>query len=205
MFSEKNNYVDSMLAYINRKYPEDHFQFVSITGGGVTAGEKTIIVSSQKYSDKEIYVSYHRNKDGEHYSDNYLGVIYADNVRTDLEAIIGYIGGDFKLFYYPDRFACPNDNGWIPYGEYAVSPDACIGFSAIVQTRKTKTEIEESLKNALSSSAINCWGTIYLTESREQIDLVDEAELSSFVFHKDYYAALTIDTDDLGSLTVRWE
>ena len=206
MFSVKYNYVDSMLAYVNEKYPEDRFQFVDITGGGVTAGTKTIIVTSQKYPDKEFYVFYYRNEEGKHYSDNYLGVIYADDVRADLEKLLSFAGGNLKLFYDPNRFACPNDNGLISYKEYAANKDACIGFSAVVQTDKTKDEIDEALQNALINSEIICWGTVYFVESKEEFDLLDSTSFSSFLFKKKYYAALRIDSDEaFSALTARWE
>lgn len=188
-FSSSNNSItDRMLGYINAKYPEDSFSFVSVTGGGAGASSKNIVVSSRNYPDCEVYVRYTKNGENESFTDNYLSVKYEAQTVSLLEKTLTSVMGDeIFLDYDLSRYACPNEDGNMSFVEYISSPSAAISFVAVVNHEiNDKEQLENDLGVAITQAQICCNATIYFERDVEIIRLLTSKELSSYIYDKSY-------------------
>lgn len=202
---QNNSYSDAMVAYMNKKYPEDRFQFSNVTGGGVDANAKMIVVSSEKYPGVEIYVRYSKNGTTETYSDNYMGVVYADDTRNALNEVLNNLGSGYSLYYEPSKYACPNEDSSISFQDYATNKCSNIGFSAVVHVSAINRELlEDRLRDSLEKSGVCCFGTIYFDMTSETFP--PQNDLSAYLFRHDYAAAVTFSVDEAIHVnTLQWE
>ena len=207
IFKSSNPYHDLMLAYINKKYPDDKFEYRGPTGGGASASTKTIIVSSELYPEADVYVRYSTDGEIDTYSDNYMSVVYAKQVESGLETLVESLSDHISLFYSPSRYACPNDTGPIDFQTYARNKESSIGFTAVVYSQDIdKAIIEETLKTAVSDSGICCFGTVYFESSLDAILQLSETSLSAYLFKHTYFAALSFEADEAPQvITMEWE
>lgn len=93
---------DKMVDYMNEKYPDDHFEYKEPFGGGAGAESHQIIVRSENYPDKDIYVYYTvRDDNTEIYEDNYRGFVYEEQTKECLAEFMKECldGEDFIMFY----------------------------------------------------------------------------------------------------------
>lgn len=200
------NIVNNMVRYMNDKYADDTFVYKCPFGGGAGAYTKTIIVSSKKYPDKDIYVRYSFN-DGDNYSDNYLGVKYASQtelaIKRVLDSIISY---DYLLFYEADRFACPNGSGTLSFEKYVANDASCIGFTVVVNGSVLNKDIFESkIKDAILNSGICCSATIYFDNSSDAFATLKTDGLSGYTFKKLYSDVFYFEMNSIKEVSAsRW-
>lgn len=182
-----NGLVDNMVTYINNKYPNDEFYYSGPFGGGAGATYKTIIVSSKKFPDGQIYVRY-SNENGEFFSDNYLAVLYAEQTETLIKSTIETaLNSEVVLFYQPNAYACPNDDSIISFDEYIKNEDSCIGFTAIANYDVLdKTVVSEKIKQAFTDGGLCCFGTIYFESDLNEVNSITNENLEGYIFEKSY-------------------
>lgn len=126
--------VDMMVSYINDKYSDDNFEYVSMSGGHLGSNTTKIIVRSEKYPDKEIRVIC-SDVDGKNiYSDTYLNVKFeVETYEFIRNALVGEYGDNVYLKYVPDDTASyENGSSSTTFAEYISDPSTYIYFSAAV-------------------------------------------------------------------------
>lgn len=126
--------VDMMVSYINDKYTDDKFEFVSMSGGHLGSNTTKIIVSSEKYPDKEIRVIC-SEVDGENiYSDTYLNVKFeTETYEYIYNALVDEYGKNIYLKYIPNDIASfENGSSDTTFKEFLSDPSTYIYFSAAV-------------------------------------------------------------------------
>ena len=142
--------VDMMVSYINDKYSDDHFEYVSMSGGHLGSNTTKIIVKSEKYPDKEIRVIC-SEVDGENiYSDTYLNAKFETETYEFIRnALVGEYGENVYLKYIPDDTASyENGSSSTTFEEYISDPSTYIYFSAAVVGN---VDNEESTLNKIKS------------------------------------------------------
>lgn len=161
---------DIMLNYINEKY-DDTFTFKSVFGGSAGSNTKKIIVTSGKFPGEDVYVVCTEIDGIQTFTDNYLGVKFANKTKETLSAQIEQcFGKNFYLSYIPANLACTeNGSDQTTFEQYVAEESSFISFEAIVTgsiSDSDKDAIIEKIKTAFSNmSAI---GRIYFVN-----DVVD--------------------------------
>lgn len=134
--------IDQMVAYINNKYDDDTFEFASMSGGHLGSNTTKIIVESQKFPNKRIYV-FCTDVDGtSNYSDTYLNVKFEEQTYTYIKtALQKEYGENIYLSYLPDNTASmKNGSAETTFEEFISAPDTFISFSAAVVTDASDEE-----------------------------------------------------------------
>lgn len=193
----KESLTNNMVRYMNEKYPDDTFTYKSMFGGGEGEDTTSIVVSSKNYPDADIYVHYSFGE-RDVFTDNYLGVMYADQTETVIRNIFDVlIDHDYLLFYEADRFACPNTTGEIDFKEYVASKESCIGFTVVVDgLAQNKEGFENALKTAVADSEICCSATIYFDDDSGEFDELKTKGLSGYTFKKLYSDVFSFEMSD---------
>lgn len=126
--------VDMMVSYINDKYTDDTFEFVSMSGGHLGSNTTKIVVKSEKYPDKEIRVICSVVDGKDIYSDTYLNVKYeAETYSYIRDALVEEYGESVYLKYIPDDIGSyENGSSSTTFEEYISDPSTCIYFTAAV-------------------------------------------------------------------------
>lgn len=126
--------VDMMVSYINDKYSDDTFEYVSMSGGHLGSNTTKIIVKSEKYPDKEIRVICSEVNGKNVYSDTYLNVKFEDETYAFIrDALVGEFGENVYLKYIPDDTASfEHGSSSTTFAEYISDPSTYIYFSAAV-------------------------------------------------------------------------
>lgn len=126
--------VDMMVSYINDKYSDDHFEYVSMSGGHLGSNTTKIIVKSEKYPDKEIRVICSEVDGEDVYSDTYLNAKFETETYEFIRnALVGEYGENVYLKYIPDDTASyENGSSSTTFEEYISDPSTYIYFSAAV-------------------------------------------------------------------------
>ena len=189
---------ERMLAYINDKYPDDHFTWIGVTGGHLGSNVKKILVRSDQFPEKEVRVICTEKDGTEILTDTYLGVKFEDKTRAYLENRLKSVYGD-RVFvsYTPDDLACTEGGSErTELEEYLLEESSGIRFSAAVFTEELQTEegTAAELDRAFGNASLT--GKIYfLTEDPG----FSEGNVSEKVQHaldkKNYYAAVRFRTN----------
>lgn len=198
---------EKMVQYMNDKYTDDVFTYKDATGGGAGADTKTIVVSSEKYPDQNIYVRYMPNADPA-YTDNYLAVVYADQTQKLIREVLDRtLGCDYLLIYEVSRYACPNTEGVLSFVDYVGSSASCIGFTVVAKEMVAdKSRFETELQNAILDAGICCLGTIYFDSGSGAFDTLTAAGLSGYTFKKLYSDMFSFEMSGKGVFaSLRWE
>ena len=126
--------VDMMVSYINDKYSDDHFEYVSMSGGHLGSNTTKIIVKSEKYPDKEIRVICSEVDGEDVYSDTYLNAKFETETYEFIRnALVGEYGENVYLKYIPDdTVSYENGSSSTTFEEYISDPSTYIYFSAAV-------------------------------------------------------------------------
>lgn len=142
--------VDMMVSYINDKYSDDSFEYVSMSGGHLGSNTTKIIVKSEKYPDKEIRVICNEVNGENIYSDTYLNIKFETETYEFLRnALVMEYGENIYLKYIPDDTAsCENGSSSTTFEEYVSDPSTYIYFSAAVIGT---VDDEESTLNRIKS------------------------------------------------------
>ncbi len=171
MFSRKGqDKIDRMLSYINSKYADDRFEYVSVTGGHLGSNTTKIIVKSEKFPEKEIRVICSETDGGEVFSDTYLNVKFEEQTYTYIrDALTRLYGDNIYLKFIPDDTASmEGGSSSTTFEEYIADASTYIYFSAAVSGKADNEEEELSnIKDAFKTAVVS--GHIYYIDSKESI------------------------------------
>lgn len=201
--SSKGKTVDNMVKYMNQKYLNDEFKYSAPSGGSSGSSSKTIIVSSKKYPDKDIFVRY----DGTEYYDNYLGVAY-EQKTLDLiyETLSSVIDGEIFISYDVSRYACPNEDEYMTFYEYARLKESNIGFVAVVNYLiRDKEKFERDIEQTLRDHSLCCVMSIYFEDDVQKVKDLTSEGFSSYIYDKSFDNSVTVVMDDINTVNdIRW-
>ncbi len=183
----KTNITDNMVQYMNDKYTDDSFTYDRPFGGGAGADTKTIIVSSKNYPNTDIFVQ-HSFDNGDIYTDNYLGVKYAEQTKLVIKGILDNVTlYEYLIFYDINRYACPNPTGLFTFEEYAASDSSCISFTVVLNgVVSDKDSFEKELEDAITAAGICCSATVYFDDNSGAYDSLETEGLSGYTFKNLY-------------------
>lgn len=206
-----NSLQDKMMNYINEKY-DDSFTFLNTYGGRIGADYHKIIVSSEKYPNKEIVVTCYVSDDGETYSDNYLSIKYEDDTRACIEEMIKSLYGENCFIYYrPNLLSMPSGaSNDMSFDEYIGKATSGISFTAIVNVENAEVSKEaelESLKKALHNAGLCCSGTIYFDDRGQDLTRLTPDNYYSECLNSEEYAERLsfIANEDFEFTKAAWE
>ena len=125
---------DMMVSYINDKYSDDNFEYVSVSGGHLGSNTTKIIVKSEKYPDKEIRVICSEVDGKKIYSDTYLSVKFETETYEFIRnALVMEYGENIYLKYAPnDAASHEKGSSNTTFDEYISDPSTHVYFSAAV-------------------------------------------------------------------------
>lgn len=170
---EAQQKIDRMLDYINAKYTDDSFTYVSVTGGHLGSNVTKIIVNSEKYPEKGIRVICTEVDGSEKFADTYLNIKFEQETRAYIEnALCEEYGTNIYVKYTPGDVAV-EDNGTsdTTFSEYLVNENTYISFSAVVSgVVMDEEKTFENIKAMFSDAVIR--GNIYYVE--ENVELSGE-------------------------------
>lgn len=167
----RNSTVDKMVAYMNNKY-DDHFEYSAPFGGGPGATSKQIIVSSEQYPEARVWVQYYEQDGQEVFTDNYIDYKYEEQTRVFLQDLLEQVFQSRVVLRYDiGTSGTVNDfNDGTTFETYISDIRSDIGFQACVLLERddfSTLEFEKKLKEAIKSTGLIAFGTIYFTEDAE--------------------------------------
>lgn len=183
------NKVDMMVSYINDKYPDDHFEYVSMSGGHLGSNTTKIIVKSRKHPDKEIRVIC-SEVDGEFiYSDTYLNIKFEEETHSYIEyALSNAFKTRVYVWYIPDDIGgMENGTSETLFTEYISDSSTFVYFNAIVFADEIDEEdAVAKIKTAFADGVVQ--GHIYFVRI-ENADK-NEDDPMMLIEHNQYYKRL---------------
>lgn len=195
-----HNKVDMMVSYINNKYSDDNFEYLSMVGGHLGSNTTKIVVKSEKYPGKEIRVIC-SEIDGENiYSDTYLNVKFETETYEFIhDVLVKEYGENIYLKYIPDDTASyENGSSSTTFEEFISDPSTYIYFSAAVTDAADDEESTlNRIKSIFSDAVISAH--IYFVDTDDSLS--DKA--TNLIENKEYTRRLYIvkDTVDQYSKT----
>lgn len=182
--------VNAMVSYINDKYADDSFEYVSMSGGHLGSNTTKIIVKSEKFPDKKIRVICRETNGERVYSDTYLNIKFEEQTRAYIEgALTGAFGTNVYVQYIPD------DTGSMKKGsadtlfpEFISDSTTYVYFNAVVVSDLIdEVEAMDKIKAAFSDGVV--LGNVYFVDSsysgsvgNDAMSLVEEKKYHKTVF-----------------------
>lgn len=193
---------DSMIIYINNKYTDDKFTFVSVTGGHWGSNTSKIIVSSKNYPEKKIRVVCSEDDGKLIYSDNYLNIKYEKETYEYIKnTLVSCFGDNIYLQYIPsDATSCDKGSGDTTFEEYISSSDTYVYFSAVViESSKDEDEILSKIKEIFRDSVVRAH--IFFVDKKTSL----ENNGAKIIEEKSFNKSLFIVKDSINNYkTVEW-
>lgn len=171
---------DELVAYMQDKYGDvygDTFSFKEVTGSHFGKPIREIVVSSERYPEAYIVAKYEKKDDGEVFSDNYMAVVYEEEVRSAIEEVVESVYGKCKVFYSPLRTALPAEMGAETTAEEFMGKiESEIRTVIFVETRdgEDRDELLETLRRALKEKGLLLRGSFLRYVNSESLDKVKE-------------------------------
>ena len=181
--------VDMMVSYINDKYSDDSFEYVSMSGGHLGSNTTKIIVRSAKYPDKEIRVICSGSDGDFAYSDTYLNIKFEEETRAYIEkALYSAFNGVAYVQYIPDDTgSMKNGTSETQFKDFISDSSTFVYFNAVVILDEIdENDALESIKNAFANGVVR--GDIYFVNS-EHADKIDGNPMS-LIENNQYYKVL---------------
>lgn len=198
--------VDMMVSYINDKYSDDTFEYVSMSGGHLGSGTTKIIVKSEQYPGKEIRVICSEINGDAVYSDTYLNVKFEKQTQEYIEnALTNAFDTKVAVKYTPDDTASMRTGtAETTFDEFITDETIYVYFSAIVVLDKVDEEVALSkIKEAFADGVV--LGDIYFVDSI-YTDAVEETDAFSLIKEKQYSKALFIHKNSVEQYkTIEWK
>ena len=181
--------VDMMVSYINDKYSDDNFEYVSMSGGHLGSNTTKIIVKSEKYPDKEIRVICSEVDGNNIYSDTYLNVKFETKTYEFIRnALVKEYGENIYLKYTPDDTACyENGSSNTTFDEYISDPSTYVYFSAaVVGTVDDEEAALSKIKSIFADAVFSAH--IYFVDTSDSLSV----NATKFIENKEYSKRLYI-------------
>lgn len=201
------------VSYLEKKYPDDSFEFVSFEGGKLFGGErlKEGRCKSENLNGESIYVIYD-TKDKE-FSDNYLDMKYSTKIDNTIDTI-------FKTAFQNENycFAKARENFYsttksstlqsdIDFVEYKSNRGVFIYAFVTNYADCTHYEIAKKLENAILSENIYCNTIeIYILDDYDPEIENDDSLQNDIIVNNKYNDCLRITMlDNSGFDSIEWE
>lgn len=199
------NKAKDMVSYINNKYPDDTFEFVSLSGGHIGSPTKTILVRSGKYPNSLVRVICDQ-VDGEAvFTDTYLNVKFEKQTRNYIEnALVDAFDTRVAVHYIPDDLTgFAEGTGETTFFEYISDETVYIYFYAVVVLDEIDEEVVVSTVDEAFREGV-LLGDIYFVD-RAYTDIVTGTEPFSVIDEKQYTKKLFIQKDGVDHYkTIEW-
>ena len=172
------SYKEKMLAYMNAKY-DDIFEYYAPFGGGAGATSTQIIVKSEKLPEAQIWVEYFTSDGKEVFADNYVEYKYEAQAYNMLKSLLeGVFECEVFLSFGVGSRGSVNDfTGRTTFEEYIASPEAHLGFNAVVSTGRTALEdadVEKLLAAAFIGAGMVADGDIYFAVDDDTCEALEK-------------------------------
>ena len=168
---ERKDVTPDILAYMGDKY-NDSFAYKDTFGGGVDKKDLQMLLSSEKYPDEDVWISYYEVDGQPVIEDNYLCVKFKQNTTDTLADIVKEVISDEFVVYYAVRplVHTVGSSGDMSFEEFINEPTSHITFRVAVNSgnideiykENVKTKLEEKLKEYGLCARI---GTLYFYEN----------------------------------------
>lgn len=195
-----------MIGYINEKYPEDTFEFVSLSGGHLGSSTKSILAKSAKYPGSLVRITCDWVDGEPSYSDTYLDVKFEEQTRNYIEsALTSAFETDLAVHYVPnDIVGSKEGTGTTTFHEYISKNTTYIYFYAVVVLESVDEDVvTEKVKEVFRDSVL--LGDIYFV-NKEYASVVTGDNPFSVIEEKQYAKRLFIQKNDVDHYKViDWE
>lgn len=202
----KNNDVDKMVDYINDKYIDDKFTYVTVYGGHLGDNQTKIIVSSEKFPNSEIKVICY---DSGECSDNYLDIKFEEQTRSYLKTKLNEVFDNKVYVDYvaDDRGGTSNGSSYTTFEEFIANEDSYIYFNAVIRydvNNNTKDIALNKIKDTFSNATILA-DIFFVDESIEYSNYDTYDEYLSYIENNQYNKKLFLIKDDVNNYsTIKW-
>lgn len=204
-----NTMEDNALNYMNSTYSDDKFTFVrhgeDMKNDEGFAPYHEVIVSSEKYPDKEISV-YCDNDSDMILFDGYLQVKYAETTEKLIQSCIDNIAKKNYVSYnlnYMDGFSKEDEKTFAHFRSKATSD---IYFEAVIEVddNYNKMELTHQLEKELTTINVCCSGKIYVN-SKMNIEILNDDTFKQYKGSQFYDNVLTFEMDNTDCFaTIDW-
>lgn len=202
----KNNDIDKMVDYMNEKYVDDKFTYVTVYGGHLGDNQTKIIVSSEKFPNSEIKVICY---DSGECSDNYLDIKFEDQTRNYLKTKLNEKFGNKVYVDYvaDDRGGTSNGSSYTTFEEFIANENSYIYFNAIIGydvSDNTEDVVLNKIQDTFSNATI--LADIYFIDGSiaySNYDTYDE--YVSYIENNQYNKKLWLIKADVNNYsTIKW-
>lgn len=195
-----------MIGYINEKYPEDTFEFVSLSGGHLGSSTKSILAKSAKYPGSLVQITCDWVDGEPSYSDTYLDVKFEEQTRNYIDtALTSAFGTDLAVHYVPNDIVGSKEGAdTTTFYEYISNDTTYVYFYAVVVLENVDEDVvTEKVKEAFRDSVL--MGDIYFV-NKEYASVVTGDNPFSIIKEKQYTKHLFIQKNDVDHYKViDWE
>lgn len=197
----RQSYSDVMVEYLNEKYDDDEFEYLSPFGGGAGASYKQIICSSEKYPDEEVSVLFDIDEDGNKIiKDNYLAIKYKEQVIELLDKILTECFETDHLLFYDVNMYSFTDNSTqdTTFEEFISTASSYITFTAVINSEYEvdRDYVERIVQKKFVENGFCCRiGVIYFDGGTGSYDGLESTELSGYGYRKDYKECFDFDME----------
>lgn len=196
--------VDRMVEYINNKYTDDKFEYEKMTGGYLGSNVTKIIVSSEKYPEKDIYVICTQVDDEEKFTDTYLNVKFEIETEGYIKNSLNDIFGDSLIWFsYSAADIAGEDKGssLTTFMEYLANENTYISFSALIDDVHDDEVIAQKLQNVFADAVIS--GHLYFVKNCE--NNVDYAKAQEYMQSGTYERKLYFSKQNISdTFSIEW-
>ena len=181
-----------IVRYMEKKYDEK-FKYVDVTGGQLGGKSLTLRLEPEKYPGEIILARCELKKDGDKtwkkFNDNYMGLVFEEQMQEVLEKITKEVYGECKVFYSRNESVLlSTDIGpktkFSEYTSYGVS----ISYSILLNNShdlNKKDELSSKLVKLLKQNNIKCAANVfYLKDDKLYKEIKERSEFPLFA---EYY------------------
>lgn len=205
----RKNTTKEVLKHMQNKY-DDTFEYAAPFGGGMGNKSTQMILSSEKYPGKRIWVWCFEDESGDvQIADNYVGVKYEKQTAELLNNILeNVVGENFTLFY--DAYlntATKGASDEMTFEEYIAEPTSNINFIAIVDSQGEidRDAFEQALEKNIVESGLCCRMANIYFDSNNNYNLITKENLESYMVRDQCDFAFLFDMmDNMSFDNKRW-
>ena len=200
--SSKKDKVDRMIQYINEKYTDDAFEFVSMSGGHIGSNVTKILVSSEQFPKAEIRVICTTVDGTDTFKDTYLNIKFEEQTRNYIANLFrNQFGENCHIKYIPDDLSCTvNGSSLTTFEEYIKERSSHIYFSAAVSDNIDDIESMNEIFSSMFSDIV-FYADIYFFDSVVNTD----NEMRELIENKNYTQKVHLEKFEINQKpTIEW-
>lgn len=167
------NTQEKLLDYMQKKYEDDTFTYVSSNGSGWGDSETSIVLKSEKYPQAKVIVSQRTNEQGEKIiEDNYMSFVFENEITAELKDAFEQVYGQCDVVYKPPQSSLITGGMETDIKEYMENPDsgiAAVVFINSVGQEKGRDMRLEYLREILEGKGISMSASVVFTQDSEAL------------------------------------